>query len=183
MLKQLYFKVSIMNLFQHLKLRLNTKFSIPFIIFIALCLIGCLYHVIEITDVYLKYQTKVDVSFDGDSQIVVPLVTFCRLREASYVNNQRLVQMESKTPSSIDNTTYNVSEVFVLCMLLMIIVMREYQSFILNSCKIMQFKLKSQLIIIKFVIILNTFNSASTSLVSMEGFMNLCCIITIILLL
>lgn len=117
LLKQLYLKVSIMNLFEMFSLRLNMKLSISFIIFIALCLAGCLYHVIEITDVYLKYQTKVDVSFDGDSQIVVPLVTFCRMKEASYRNIEKPMQMQNPTPSLIDNITYDVSEIFFLYIL------------------------------------------------------------------
>ena len=56
--------------------------------FIVLCLIGCLYHIIQITDVYLKFQTKIDVSLDSNSQIVVPLVSFCK--DKHYLRNAKI---------------------------------------------------------------------------------------------
>ena len=36
---------------------------------IILIFIGCLYHVIQITEVFLKFQTKVDVSFEGEVKL------------------------------------------------------------------------------------------------------------------
>lgn len=44
----------------------------------SLCLIGCLYHVSEISSVYLKYETKIDVTIESSDQIVVPLISFCQ---------------------------------------------------------------------------------------------------------
>ena len=56
------------------------KIKISSLIFSSICFIGCLCHVIQVTEVYLTFQTKTDVSFDSRSQIVVPMVSFCTLR-------------------------------------------------------------------------------------------------------
>lgn len=97
------------------------KIKISYLIFIVLCFVGCLYHVIKVTEVYLAFHTKIDVSFDSKSQIVVPLVTFCK-RSFALMINQSLRQPEittqlfnNSTPFFIDNSTFQVFDVVVFC--------------------------------------------------------------------
>ena len=106
-----------MNKFQfNLKL-IKTKIS--YLIFITLCFVGCLYHVIKVTEVYLSFQTKIDVSFDTKSQIVVPLVSFCKPKFALMVNESRRNYFTSfntpLTPAAIYNSTFDVEDVFLFC--------------------------------------------------------------------
>ena len=57
------------------------KLSIPYIILIILIFIGCLYHVIQITEVFLKFQTKVDVSFEGEVKLWFLWLRFAETEE------------------------------------------------------------------------------------------------------
>ena len=91
-----------------------------YLLFLVFCLIGCLYQVYQVTDVYLAYRTKVDVSFESKSQFKVPLTTFCKPRFALMRNellrNPLLVKsFDSSTPASIDNQTFRIEDVFQFC--------------------------------------------------------------------
>ena len=93
----------------------NVKLSIPYLIFITISLIGCFYHVIQISYVYFKFQTKIDVSFDGDSQIVVPKVSICRRRKVSSRTSTN--DRQNLSPSFIYNMTYDIEEIFMMCIM------------------------------------------------------------------
>ena len=93
----------------------NVKLSIPYLIFITISLIGCFYHVIQISYVYFKFQTKIDVSFDGDSQIVVPKVSICRRRKVSSRTSTN--DRQNLSPSFIYNMTYDIEQIFMLCIM------------------------------------------------------------------
>ena len=92
---------------------------ISYLIFIALCFVGCLYHVIKVTEVYLAFQTKIDISFDTRSQIVVPLVSFCKPKFALMINESHRDIFDSMetplTPAAIYNSTFGIEDVFLLC--------------------------------------------------------------------
>lgn len=89
------------------------KISLPYFIFICVCSVGCIYHIFEVTKVFLDFHTKIDVSFDFTSEIVVPMVSFCGFTSQLLRNENHL--NSSFTPSKIYNETYNVSEVFLNC--------------------------------------------------------------------
>ena len=90
--------------------------SFAYFIFILVCMIGCLYHVTQITQVYLTFQTKIDVSFDAKSQIVVPMVSFCKSRFFLYEHDENfLKQINDLFPKSIHSKTHNISSVFLHC--------------------------------------------------------------------
>lgn len=99
-------------------IKLNQK-RIPYLIFIILCLFGCLYHVIKITEIYFEFETKIDVSFDSTSQIVVPFVSFCKPRYALMINESlrdySKINVSKMTPAEIDNNTYGSSEIILIC--------------------------------------------------------------------
>ena len=77
----------------------------------TLCLLGCLYQVIQVSKVYFKYATKVNVKIDSTSQIVVPLVSFCKKTNTLYKTTKR----GRLTPARIYKNTYDISEVFFYC--------------------------------------------------------------------
>ena len=84
-----------------------------YLIFILICLIGCLYHVVKVTQVFLTFETKVDVSLDSESQIVVPKITFCKALSHSYKSNRR--KTDKTSILSIFNNTYDSSDVLLPC--------------------------------------------------------------------
>ena len=102
-----------MEMFEKIK-HLVHKISLTYLIFMTLCLLGCLYQVIQISQVYLKYATKVNVKIDTSSQIVVPLVSFCKTTNTSYKTTKR----GRLTPAKIYKNTYDISEVFFFCKVL-----------------------------------------------------------------
>ena len=58
--------------------KLLPKISYKYLFFILIVSFGCLYHVIQVTLVYLKFETKIDVSFDLESPPVIPMISFCK---------------------------------------------------------------------------------------------------------
>ena len=73
----------------------------------------------KITGVYLKFETKIDVSFDSANQIVVPLVSFCKPRHALMIDESlrdfSKIFGTNVTPAEIDNSTYASSEIILKC--------------------------------------------------------------------
>lgn len=90
------------------------KISLPYLVFISICFIGCVYHVYEVIRVFLAFQTKIDVSFDYPKEIVVPMASFCSLTYLSLKNGNSMIP-NFRTPSIIDNMTFDVSDVFIAC--------------------------------------------------------------------
>ena len=80
----------------------------------TLCLLGCSYQIIQISHVYFKYPTKIDVKIDTSSQIVVPLVSFCKTTNRSL----KIPIEDNLTPANIYKNTYNLSEIFFHCEIL-----------------------------------------------------------------
>ena len=99
-----------MEIFGKIK-HLVHKISLPYLIFMTLCLLGCLFQVIQISKVYFKYATKINIKIDTSSQIVVPLVSFCKTTNTSYKTTKR----GRLTPAKIYKNTYDISEVFFYC--------------------------------------------------------------------
>ena len=91
--------------------KLFNKVSLQHLIFIIICLLGCLYHIIQVSDVYFKFATKIDVTIDNSNQIVVPLVTFCKSTDHS----SKIPLKNGLTPAKLYNYTYDLSEVFFFC--------------------------------------------------------------------
>ena len=90
------------------------KISISYLIFICFCFAGCLYHIIEVTRVFLQFQTKIDVSLDNNDLFLPPIISFCAQTFYSTKNPSENTYNQS-TPSAIYNRTYDVSDVFLLC--------------------------------------------------------------------
>ena len=94
------------------------KFQILSLLFTIFCLLGCLYSIIQVTQDYLSFDTEVSVSFEScQSQSKVPLITFCKPRYALMRDEalrNPLKGFGSSTPSSIDNSTFAIDQIFQL---------------------------------------------------------------------
>ena len=71
------------NFFQKLKNHCN-QISLSYLFFISLCFVPCFYQVIQVSHVYFKYSTKIHVTINTSTQIVVPLVSFCKKTNKSF---------------------------------------------------------------------------------------------------
>ena len=101
------------------KFNCKLRIKVSYLIFIIFCLIGCAYHIAQVIKVYLTFQTKIDVSFDSTSQIVVPLVSFCKPRFALMINeslrDHLIVLNTTSTPAEIDKSTFGFKDIFLFC--------------------------------------------------------------------
>lgn len=90
------------------------KSKFAYLIFIMICFSGCIYHVIQVTAIFLKFQTQTDVLLDSESQIVVPMVTLCTERHKFHENGSISIP-KYETPSLIYNNTYDFEHLFFMC--------------------------------------------------------------------
>ena len=57
--------------------KLLSKISYKYLLFILIISFSCLYHIIQVTLVYLKFETKIDISIDKNN-LTIPIVSFCK---------------------------------------------------------------------------------------------------------
>ena len=86
------------------------KLLIPHLLFILLCFFGCLYHLFEVTRMFLAFKVKTEVILDSTSDIVPPIISFC-METTSLFRNKTTI-FKRVTPSEIDNKTYDMFEIF-----------------------------------------------------------------------
>ena len=90
---------------------LISKISITYLIFILFTLIGCLYQVTQVIKVYLKFETKVDVSFYYTSEYAVPVISLCNSADALKKNIS--LKIDQMSPDQIYNNTYDFGDVIL----------------------------------------------------------------------
>ena len=90
--------------------KLKSKFSTKYLIFIFLISLGCLYHIVQVTLVFLKFETKVDVSIDK-TEIGIPMISFCRFASEVFRDGQQ--KTFGLTPAQVYNKTFNFGEIFI----------------------------------------------------------------------
>ena len=93
--------------------KLLSKLSIKYLLFIIIIIIGCSYQIIQLTQVFLKFETKVDVKFEQSNKIVVPMVSFCKLTEDMFRKSSKIHSSKGLSPAQLYNQTYNFAEVFI----------------------------------------------------------------------
>lgn len=96
-----------------MKLRsLKCKELIIRLIFFLFVISGCLYQIIQVIEVYLKFETKVDVSYHYKSEFAVPIMSFCW--KAKYVlKNRSIKSIEEMSFEQIYNQTKNSGDVII----------------------------------------------------------------------
>lgn len=100
-----YFKF-VFNLFE--------KIAFSYLIFIIFCFVGCIYHVVQISQVYFSFHTKVDVQVDLSNQITVPMVSLCK---STYQSMKNITDQVTLTPKFVFDQTYDFDETFFKCKL------------------------------------------------------------------
>ena len=90
--------------------KFKQKISIKYLIFIFLISIGCFYQVVQVTLVFLEFETKIDVSIDK-TEIEIPMISFCS--SASKVFRDGKKQTFGLTPAQVYNQTLNFGEIVI----------------------------------------------------------------------
>ena len=90
--------------------KLLPKISYKYLFFILIVSFGCLYHVIQVTLVYLKFETKIDFSIDKND-LTIPMISFCRWTHFEFKNKKSLTW--GMTPAQVYNQTYTFGDIFL----------------------------------------------------------------------
>ena len=101
-----------MKKFKTILQRFILKLSIKYLLFIFIIIIGCSYQVIHVSKVYFEYETKIDVKYNQKSEIVIPMVSFCRPTIYSFRNSSEPKSIKGMSPAQVYNQTY-LDEIFI----------------------------------------------------------------------
>ena len=115
---------------------LKSKISIPSLIFLIFIIVGCLYQVIQVTEVYFRFETKVDLTYYDTNQFTVPIVSFCRDANKSFKNTS-IKSTKGMSTDQIINKTYNFGD-FIINMYYIVengvlVYIKNFSSFEMNS--------------------------------------------------
>ena len=97
-----------------IKLRnFKCKISIPYLIFLLFVISGCSYHIIQLMQLYLKFETKVGVSYHYKNEFAVPIISLCW--EAKYLlkNYSETTSTEGMSLDHIYNKTKDFGDVII----------------------------------------------------------------------
>lgn len=87
------------------------KLSFKYLLFILFVFFGCLYQIIQITEVFLKFDTKIDVSFETKDQIDLK-VRICKHTNALF-RNSSIKSAEGMSPAQIYNNTFGFDQILI----------------------------------------------------------------------
>ena len=90
---------------------IKSKLSLKYLLFILFVLFGCLYQVVQITEVFLKFETKIDVSFEMKDQIDLK-VRICKPTNGLF-KNSKIKSAEGMSPANIYNSTFDFDQIFI----------------------------------------------------------------------
>ena len=85
------------------------KLSYKYLLFITIVIACCSYQVIQVIQVFLKFETKIDVSYDQSNEIAIPMVSFCRRTDNMFRNSSQ--QIKGLSPAQLYNHTFKFGEV------------------------------------------------------------------------
>ena len=75
-------------------------------------IIGCSYQIIKLTQVFLKLKTKVDVKYEQNNEIAIPMVSFCKYTKDMFRNTLQIHSSKGLSPLQLYNHTFSFAEVF-----------------------------------------------------------------------
>lgn len=87
------------------------KLSYKYLLFIIIVVAGCSYQVVQVIQVFMKFETKIDVSYDQNNEISIPMVSFCKSTEKMFGNSSQ--EIKGLSPAQLYNHTYKFNEVFI----------------------------------------------------------------------
>ena len=85
--------------------------SYKYLLFILIVFAGCLYQMIQVIQVYLKFETKIDLSYDQKSEIVIPMISSCKPTKFMFRNSSK--NINGLTPAQVYNMTFDFNEIFI----------------------------------------------------------------------
>ena len=94
--------------------KLIPKLSIKYLMFIVIIIIGCSYQINQLTQVFLEFETKVDVKYDQNNEIVIPMVSFCKPTEFMFRNSSQNNLSKGLSPAQLYDQTFSFAEVFIV---------------------------------------------------------------------
>ena len=89
---------------------LKPKISLKYLFFISIISVGCLYQVIQVTLVFLEFETKIDISIDKND-LTIPMVSFCT--ESFVLFKTKMNHFYGLTPAQLNKDTSNFGDIFV----------------------------------------------------------------------
>ena len=89
------------------------KLSIKYLLFILLIIVGCSYQIIKLTQVFLAFETKVNVKYEQNNKIVIPMVSFCKITQYMFRNSSQNNSSKGLSAAQLYNQTFDFSEVFI----------------------------------------------------------------------
>ena len=91
--------------------KLIPKLSIKYLLFIIIIIIGCSYQIIHLTKVFLEFETKVDVKYEQNDEIVIPMISLCRSTSIMFRNSSQ--KINGLSPAQVYNMTFGFADVFI----------------------------------------------------------------------
>ena len=96
---------------QEILTKLKHKLSIKFLLFIIIIIIGCSYQIIQLVQVYFEFETKINVKYNENNEIVIPMVSFCQKTDFMFRNSSQ--HINEMSPAQVYNQTLSFNEVFI----------------------------------------------------------------------
>ena len=93
--------------------KLLSKISYKYLLlllFILIISISCLYHVFQVTLIYLRFETKIDFSINKND-LKIPMISFCR--NAFYQFKDKKRPTYGLTPAQVYNETFSFGDIFL----------------------------------------------------------------------
>ena len=81
--------------------KLLPKLSIKYLIFIIFIIIGCSFQIIQLTQVFLKFETKVQLKYEQNNEIVISMVSFCKPTELMFRNSSQNNSFKGFSPAQL----------------------------------------------------------------------------------
>ena len=93
--------------------KLLPKLSIKYLLFLILIIIGCSYQIIQLTQVFWEFETKIEVKYNQNNEIAIPMVSFCKPTEFMFKNSSKNNSSKGLSPAQLYNQTFSFAEVFI----------------------------------------------------------------------
>ena len=96
--------------------KLKSKISWKYLLFLLFVIIGCSYQVIQIIDVYLQFETKIDVKYHDDvNEIAIPKLSLCKdtrllMRNFSSTDYENIVGLSA---AQLYDMTFSFKEIIM----------------------------------------------------------------------
>ena len=91
--------------------KLKRKLSIKYLIFIIIIISECSYQIIQLMQVYFEFETKINVKYNENNEIVIPMVSFCQNIDFMFRNSSK--DINGLSPAQVYNQTFSFNELFI----------------------------------------------------------------------